>query len=200
MRVYPGCEGLKRALIRAEFLIKTNICFNVVSKVRRWKDVNKTSDGETFPHFCFEAATESCHPNIFLNFYASFSSKRKPSSDWWFKITIFCRFLNTDQSKVIFLCFSISISLPINQSINRLLPFFAASPRRGRGDPLSPTPHPGWIVVVFVLMYLCICINVFLSMYLYFCEPVACIARPPPLAPQTAVDSRIEPSEEGTVN
>ena len=26
MRVYPGCEGLKRALIRAEFLIKTNIC------------------------------------------------------------------------------------------------------------------------------------------------------------------------------
>ena len=26
--------------------------------------------------------------------------------------------------------------------------------------------------------------------------PVACIARLPPLAPQTAVDSRIEPSEE----
>ena len=29
-----------------------------------------------------------------------------------------------------------------------------------------------------------------------FVSPVACIARLPPLAPQTAVDSRIEPSEE----
>ena len=33
--------------------------FEVCLKVRRWVDVNKTSDEETSPHFCLQVATDS---------------------------------------------------------------------------------------------------------------------------------------------
>ena len=41
-------------------MLKTdkNMKFDVGPKVRRWEDVNKTSDEETSPHFCLRAATK----------------------------------------------------------------------------------------------------------------------------------------------
>ena len=79
---------------------------------------------------------------------------------------------------------------------NWKLPFSAASPRRGRGDPLSPTPHPECQNIARNIRFMKYSNIQYLYLIRIFVSPVACIARLPPLAPQTAVDSRIEPSEE----
>ena len=174
--------------------------FEVCLKVRRWVDVNKTSDEETSPHFCLQVATDS---TFFWRMKISPLNK-------WYKTSLNQRLPCQKRHMYVFR-FPMMASTRTNRINSRgslssytfLCCFSQAGSRR---PSLSHSSSCKGIHCFFVwlevtnraysLWKACF-LKKFSSVYMKMkSSPAACTARLPPLEPQTAVDSRIEPSEE----